>query len=97
MGKLLRKSRLITAVALLVQALTFFILFLLQAAKRRSLAQAFLAVSAFEAVGGGYLFWQLCEEEKEKKETERIAHKMEENPDDFEIPLDDKATEKEFR
>jgi hypothetical protein len=97
MGKLLKKSRLTLAVVLLAQAVTLFFLFILQVGKRRSLAEAFLAVSAFEATAGGYLFWQLCEEQKESKECRKMAQEMAEDPDHFEIPLDEKANERDFR
>jgi len=97
MYRLLKKSRLVVAVVLLCQAVTLFFLFLLQIAKRKSLAMAFLAVSAFEGTTGGWLIWQLIEEDKEKKVTERQKREMEENPEGFTIPLDEKASEKEFQ
>lgn len=97
MLKLFKKSRLILAVTLLSQAITLFFLFILQATKRRSLAAAFLAVSAFETVAGSYLLLQLRAEEKERRLTEQQAQEMKDNPDTFTIPLDDSASEKEFR
>lgn len=91
----MKKTKVTVAVALLVQAVTLFVLFILQAARRRSLAQAFLAVSAFTAAGGGYLIWQTREEAREEKEALRLAREAEEGAP-YEIPVDATATEKEF-
>ncbi len=91
-----KKSRFVLAITLISQAVTLFFLFILQATKRRSLAAAFLAVSGFETLWGTYLLFQLKEEEKERALTEQQAKEMKENPDSFTIPLDEKASEKEF-
>jgi hypothetical protein len=97
MLKLFKKSRLILAVTLLSQAVTLFFLFILQAAKRKSLAAAFLAVSSFEIAAGSYLLLQLRAEERERQLSEQQAKEMRANPDTFTIPLDEQASEKDFR
>ena len=73
---MLKKSKLVVAVALIVQSLTFFILFCILWGKKKSLAGAFLAVSAMGGVTGAYLIVQM------KKE---IAETSIEFDDDFEV------------
>ncbi len=97
MGKFLKKSRLVMAVVLLIQALTMFGLFLYQFGRRRSLASALGAIAAFEAAAGGYLIWQWTEDEKDRKEKEALAEEMRANPETFTVPLDEDADEKEFK
>ncbi len=94
---MLRKTRPILAITLLVQAMTLFFLFILQVAKRRSLAQAFLAVAAFSATGGVYLLWQEREEAKEAEENKRLAKELFSGDEEYQIPLDETASEKEFK
>ncbi len=97
MYQLFKKSRFVLAITLFSQAITLFFLFILQVAKRRSLAAAFLAVSCFEGLSATYLLWQLKEEEQEARLTAKQAKEMKENPHTFDIPLDEKASEKEFK
>ena len=59
---MLKKLKLPAAVALFVQSLTFFVLFLVLWAKKRSLAGAFLAVSAMGGVACGCLVAQMRKE-----------------------------------
>ena len=73
---MLKKSKLVVAVALIVQSLTFFILFCILWGKKKSLAGAVLAVSAMGGVTGAYLIVQM------KKE---IAETSIEFDDDFEV------------
>ena len=73
---MLKKSRLIVAVTLLVQSFTFFALFCILWAKKKSLAGAFLAVAAMGGATGAYLVTQM------KKE---IAETSVEFDDDFEV------------
>ncbi len=96
MGKLLKKSRLILAVTMFVQAISMFVLFITQLARRRSLAYALLALATVETAAGGYLLWQWTEDEKDKRERAELAKQMQENPDDFVIPLDEEAEESDF-
>lgn len=73
---MLKKSRLVVAVSLLVQSFTFFALFCILWAKKKSLAGAFLAVAAMGGATGAYLIVQM------KKE---IAETSVEFDDDFEV------------
>ena len=61
-----KKIKLPAAVALFVQSVTFFILFLVLWAKKKSLASTFLAVSAMGGIACGCL---LVEMRKEIAET----------------------------
>ena len=61
-----KKIKLPAAVALFVQSVTFFILFLVLWAKKKSLASTFLAVSAMGGIACGCL---LLEMRKEIAET----------------------------
>lgn len=58
----LKETRLFVALALLVQSISFFIMFIILCAKKKSIAAAFLAVSAMGGATSGYLLWQLKEE-----------------------------------
>ena len=60
---MLRETRLHVAVALMVQAVSFVLMFLILCVKKRSIAAAFLAVAAMNGVAGGYLLRQIYEEE----------------------------------
>ena len=57
-----KKLKLPAAVALFVQSVTFFVLFLVLWAKKKSLASTFLAVSAMGGVACGYLVAQMRKE-----------------------------------
>ena len=117
-----KKSRLMLAMALLVQSFTLFILFLILCVKKRSIAAAFLAVSAMEGAAGAYLFAQVKEELEENDldpsddldeepcpeeldlDDEMLADDLAHGTDDTsaaperaEIPLDDGASEDEFK
>lgn len=63
---MIRKSRLFVGIALVVQAVSFVALFLIFAARKRSLAAGFLAVAALEGTAGTYLLWQYKEEARSK-------------------------------
>ena len=82
---MLKKSRLIVAVSLLVQSVTFFVLFCTLWSKKKSLAGAFLAVAAMGGAAGTYLVLQM------KKE---IAKTSVEFDDDFDV--DELAFETDF-
>jgi hypothetical protein len=73
---MLKKSRFVVAVTLLVQSLTFFVLFCVLWGKKKSLAGAFLSVAAMGGATGAYLIMQM------KKE---IAETSVEFDDDFEV------------
>ena len=59
---MLKKMKLPAAVALFVQSITFFMLFLVLWAKKKSLAGAFLAVSAMGGFACGCLVAQMRKE-----------------------------------
>ena len=58
----IRQTRLYAAIALTLQSFTFFILFLILCAKKKSISAAFLAVSAMQGGAAAFLFYQLKEE-----------------------------------
>ncbi len=62
---MLKSSRLAVSVSLLIQSLTLFVLFLILWAKKKSIAAAFLGVSAMEGAAGAYLFLQAKEDLEE--------------------------------
>ncbi|MBQ2718461.1 MAG: hypothetical protein IJF73_00150 [Clostridia bacterium] len=62
---MLKRSKLVLSISLLVQSFTLFILFLFLCVKKKSIAAAFLAVSAMEGAAGAYLFRQVKEELEE--------------------------------
>ena len=53
-----KKSRLYIAIALLVQSIAFFVMFLILCAKKKSISAAFLAVAAMGGALGGYLLYK---------------------------------------
>lgn len=55
----LKDSRPYVALALLIQSFSFFIMFIILCVKKKSIALAFLAVSAMEGAAGTYLLQQL--------------------------------------
>ncbi len=59
---MLKKLKLPAAVALFVQSVTFFVLFLVLWAKKKSLASTFLAVSAMGGLACGCLVAQMRKE-----------------------------------
>ena len=62
---MLKRSRLGISIALLVQSFTLFILFIILCVKKKSIAAAFLAVSAMEGAAGIYLLREAAEELEE--------------------------------
>ena len=62
---MLKKSRLMLSVSLMVQSFTLFVLFLILCAKKKSIAAAFLGVAAMEGAAGAYLFHQAKNELEE--------------------------------
>ncbi len=57
-----KETRLYVALALLIQSFTFFIMFIILCTRKKSIAAAFLAVSAMSGGTSGYLLYQLREE-----------------------------------
>ncbi len=87
---MLKKSKLIVAIALLVQSFTLFVLFLILCVKKKSIAAAFLGVAAMEGATGGYLFQQV-KAELEENDFDPGDYLDEDFPDleSEEIELDD--------
>lgn len=79
-----KKVKLPAAIALLVQSVTFFVLFLILWAKKKSLASTFLAVSAMSGAASGFL---ICQMRKEIAETS-VAFDDEFDVDEAEIKAD---------
>lgn len=97
MKNLVKKYRIVLMIVLLAQAVTLFFLFLSQIGKRRSLAEAFLALSVSDTVATFLLYLGYLGEKKDKKARQETREQMREDPDGFEIPLDDTARARDFR
>ena len=103
---MLRKSRLFVGITLVVQAISFLCLFFILFAKKKSIAGAFLALSAAEGAAGTYLLYQLKEERKKARDAEYFDEidefdlddsMISDEPELMEIPVDESATEEEFK
>ncbi len=68
----LKETRLYIALALLIQSFTFFIMFIILCVKKKSIAAAFLAVSAAEGATGAYLLYQCKEDAALEFDAERM-------------------------
>lgn len=106
---MLKKTKLYVAVALMVQAISLFALFLSLWAKKKSIAGAFLAVATLEGAAGGYLLWQAKQEaDFEKQDNGELDIDAQtirgelgvegdgEGDAPVEIPCDEDATEADF-
>ena len=60
----------ILGITLLAQSVTFFVLFLVNAEKKKNLSRAFAAISAIGAIAGGTLLVLDYQERKKLKEAE---------------------------
>ena len=85
-----KKSRFFVAVALLVQAFSSFIMFIILCARKKSISAAFLAVATMEAAAGAYLLYQ------EKQEWDEQMS-LDDYLDDSEFELDDSILECDLR
>ena len=83
---MLKKSKLVLSVSLLVQSFTLFVLFLILCAKKKSIAAAFLGVSAMEGAAGLYLFSQAQEELSNFDPSDYMDEDL---FDDMELDLDE--------
>lgn len=97
MKSFIRKYRFVLMIVLLAQSVTLFFLFLSQLAHRRSLAEAFLAVSLSEAAVTFLLYLGYLDDRRERRAIRTVREQMQEDPDGFEIPLDETARERDFR
>ena len=109
----LKKSKWYIAAALFVQAITFLALFFVQWGRRRSLAEAFLAMATLEAGAGALILHCFCDEETEETEEDDtfdmkesdLRSDLRHGKDDdevtgaetFSIPLDETGSEAEFQ
>lgn len=66
---MLRKTRLYVGIALVVQAFSSLIMFLILCTKKKSVASAFLAVAAMNGVAGAYLLYQHKNELEEEEDN----------------------------
>lgn len=86
----IKDSRPYVALALLIQSFSFFIVFIILCVKKKSIALAFLAVSAMEGATGAYLLQQMKEEaDAEFDPTLALA-------EDEEFDMDDAALSAEL-
>lgn len=106
----LKKSKLYIAITLLVQSITFGVMFIMLYSKnKKSLASTFLALAGVGAAFGGYLLYLTRQEDREDSEhySEYLNHLFEDGLNDmedvddddlrdFEIPMDETADETEF-
>ena len=86
----LKETRLYIALALAVQSFAFFIMFIILCAKKKSIAGAFLAVSAMEGGTAAYLLAGMREEVGDEYDAVQDALETEEDGFDFaDIDLDE--------
>ncbi len=85
---MLKKSKLVLSVSLLVQSFTLFVLFLILFAKKKSIAAAFLGVAAMEGAAGAYLFNQV-KSELEENDFDPSDYLDEDLYEDLELDLDE--------
>ncbi len=81
-------KKMIVGIALLVQSLTMFILFLTQRKERRGLAAAFLGVSCASGALGARLIADASEEEEEEEDLFDIEFDDADEIDDGELEID---------
>ena len=109
----LKQTRLFVALALAVQSISFFFMFIILCAKKKSISAAFLAVSAMTGSTAGYLLWQLKEENDAEfdaeldeefldfdaaRVAEDLAHGTEDEEEDADfIPCEENVSEDEFK
>lgn len=98
----LKETRLYIALALMVQSFAFFIMFIILCAKKKSIAGAFLAVSAMEGGTAAYLLAQMREEVGD--EYDAVSDALDGDDEDFdpaailgELSFDDEEEEERPR
>ena len=79
-----KKIRLYVGIALVIQAFSFFVMFIILCVKKKSIAAAFLAVAAMEGAVGGYLIYQ-------EKNSKKLSYGFEDESlfDDTSFDFDD--------
>lgn len=101
---MIKKTKFYIGIALLVQAITFLILFIMVFSKKRSFGGALLAISAAGGIAGAILVYKQAVEEFDSKKINSIVEDYEQgfsNDDNDEIiiqevPIDDTVDEAEF-
>ena len=83
MKDFVKKYRFVLMIVLFAQAVTLFFLFLSQVGRRRSLADAFLALSASDTMVTFLLYLGYLGEKREKKARAETREQMREDPDGF--------------
>lgn len=89
MIRMIQENRLYIALALLAQSIAFFFVFLFLCFKKKSIAAAFLAVSAAEGGAAAYLLYQCKDDVSEEYDAVREALEAEEEFDLADISCED--------
>lgn len=103
---MIKKTKFYTGIALLVQAVSFLVLFIMMFNKKRSLGNALLIISAAGGIAGAILIYKQILEDYDNKHLKSVVEDYEtgffdDNHDDDdiiiqEIPVDDTVDETEF-
>lgn len=101
---MIKKTKFYIGIALLVQAITFLLLFIMMFHKKRSFGGAILAIAAAGGIAGAILVYKQAVEELDTKRFNSIVEDYEEgfSDDDHEeiiiqeVPVDDTVDENEF-
>jgi hypothetical protein len=101
---MIKKTKFYIGIALLVQAITFLILFIMVFNKKRSLGGAILAIAAAGGIAGAILVYKQAVEEFDSSHLKSIVEDYEQGfsndiHDDIilhEVPVDDTVDETEF-
>ncbi len=96
----IEKSKFTIALILLVQSFSFLIMSLVQWKKRKSLAGAFLAISAISGVVGGFLMAKSAAKEDDRLTVldSLCGDYLDEDAygEGFDVPVNDEIDEEEF-
>ena len=85
----MKKFRPILGISLCVQSITFFILFLVYAEKKKNLAKAFAAISAAGGIAGAALLISEAKKNKKPAEDEDDFDDFEDDFDELDVDEDD--------
>ena len=92
-----KKTAFYAGITLVIQSISFAVLFLLLYSKKRSLAAVLLALSAVGGVAGGYLLYKHSKSVKEEEDliSEFLGEEVHDHGD-VEILTDEEVDESEF-
>ena len=100
---MLKKTKFFVGLSLLVQSLTFLIIFIILWAKKKSLWQTFLVIGLAGGVSGVLLTYQALKEDKRFKAMMKAVDTLcdyddnyDAHTEDIEIVTDDTASESDF-